>query len=96
MADIISPSIFRQYDIRGVVDNDLTEPVVEMLGKGYGTYVARLGKKKLSVGYDPRPSSPGYRDALVRGLLSTGCDVVDIGLVPTPTLYFSLFHLDVE
>lgn len=99
MAVAINPQIFRQYDVRGLVGQDLTDEVTEELGKGYGTYLLQQGVSghpKVSVGYDARPSSPGFNDALVRGILSTGVDVVEIGLVPTPLLYFSLFHLDVE
>jgi phosphomannomutase/phosphoglucomutase len=93
----VNPQIFREYDIRGVVGEDLTEPVVEELGKAYGTMLADRvqGPGKVSVGYDVRPSSEGLAAALTRGILSTGVDVVNIGLVPTPVLYFSLFHLDV-
>lgn len=96
MSERLNPAIFRQYDVRGIVGDDLTEGVVEQLGKGYGAYMLALDKKKVSVGYDARPSSPGFRDALLKGILSTGVDVVDIGMVPTPTFYFSLFHLGVE
>jgi phosphomannomutase/phosphoglucomutase len=96
VTEMVNPRIFRQYDVRGVVGDDLTEKVVEKLGKGYGAYMVGLGKKKVSVGHDARPSSPGFRDALIKGILRTGLDVVNLGLVPTPTFYFSLFHLDVE
>jgi phosphomannomutase/phosphoglucomutase len=96
MAHRVNPRIFRQYDVRGVVDDDLTESVVEELGKGYGAFMRRQGKKKVSVGYDARPSSPGFRDALIKGILSTGIDIVDVGMLPTPTFYFSLFHLEVD
>ncbi|HJX38197.1 MAG TPA: phosphomannomutase, partial [Anaerolineae bacterium] len=92
----VNPDIFRQYDVRGIVDEDLTEEVVQKLGKGYGAYMVDRGGRKVSVGYDARLSSPRFRDALVDGITSTGLDVVDIGMVPTPTLYFSLFHLDVD
>jgi phosphomannomutase/phosphoglucomutase len=92
----INPRIFRQYDVRGVVDEDLTDDVVESLGQGYGAQMVNLGHRKVSVGYDARVSSPRFRDSLIKGILSTGVDVVDIGMVPTPTLYFSLFHLDVQ
>ncbi|MGQ9628147.1 MAG: phosphomannomutase/phosphoglucomutase [Anaerolineae bacterium] len=92
----VNPQIFRQYDIRGVVDKDLTEPVVEALGRGYGTYMRSLGKRRASLGRDMRLSSERFKDALARGMLSAGLDVVDIGLVPTPALYFSLFTLDVD
>ncbi len=96
MTETVNSRIFRQYDVRGVVGDDLTEEVVKKLGKGYGSYMIGLGKKKVSMGHDARPSSPGFRDALIKGIVSTGLDVVDVGLVPTPTFYFSLFHLDVE
>ena len=92
----VNPSIFRQYDVRGIVGRDLTPEVAELLGKGYGTYVARKGARRVSLGYDARTSSPGFCEALTRGILSTGVDVVQIGMVATPTLYYSTFHLDVD
>jgi phosphomannomutase/phosphoglucomutase len=91
----VNPDIFREYDVRGVVDRDLTPQVVEVLGKGYGSYVQAKGVHKVSVGYDARLSSPAFADALTHGIASTGVDVVQIGMVATPTLYFSLYHLDV-
>jgi phosphomannomutase/phosphoglucomutase len=90
----INPQIYREYDIRGVVDRDLTPDIVRVLGKGFGTYMVNLGKKQLVVGRDGRLSSKDFRDALIEGLLSTGCDVVDIGVCPTPVYYFSVFQLD--
>ena len=90
----INPQIYREYDIRGVVDKDLTPDVVRILGKGFGTHMVHLNKKQLAVGRDGRLSSKAFRDALVEGLLSTGCDVVDIGVCPTPVYYFSVFHLN--
>lgn len=90
----INPQIYREYDIRGIVDRDLTPEVVQRIGKGFGTYMIHLGLKSLVVGRDGRNSSKTLRDALVDGILSTGCDVVDIGLCPTPVYYFSIFHLD--
>jgi phosphomannomutase/phosphoglucomutase len=92
----VNPHIFRSYDVRGIVGRDLTPEVVEILGKGYGTYIARKGAKKVSVGYDARQSSPVFCEAITRGIVSTGVDVVQIGMAATPTLYFSLFHLDVD
>ncbi|MBN2014951.1 MAG: phosphomannomutase/phosphoglucomutase [Candidatus Altiarchaeota archaeon] len=82
-------SIFRAYDIRGVFGEDLTEEVGEEIGKAFGTYV---GGGSVVVGRDCRLSSPMLKDAFVRGLISTGCVAVDIGMVPTPVLYFSLYH----
>jgi phosphomannomutase/phosphoglucomutase len=92
----VNPRIFREYDVRGVVDRDLTPEVVEILGRGYGSYIARQGAERVSLGYDARLSSPPFCDAMTRGITSTGVDVVQIGLVTTPALYFSLFHLDVD
>jgi len=88
----INPRIFREYDIRGIVGQDLDEGVVETLGRAMGTFFLGRGQKDVAVGRDCRLSSPGFSRALVRGLLSTGCDVADIGVVPTPLLYFSVFH----
>jgi len=93
MTETINPQIFREYDIRGLVDKDLTPDSTERIGKGIGTYIRRNGGKTLTVGYDMRGSSIPFRDSLIRGLNSTGCDVIDIGLVPTPVAYFSLYHL---
>src|SRR4030043_577150 len=92
----INPQIFREYDIRGVVDKDLTPDGVKRLGQGFGTLMARLGRKALVVGRDGRLSSETYSDLLIEGLTSTGCDVVNIGVCPTPVYYFSLFHLNKE
>ncbi len=90
----INPQIYREYDIRGVVDKDLTPEVVRRLGQGFGTHMAQLGRKDLVVGRDGRLSSPSYREALIGGLISTGCNIFDIGLCPTPVYYFSIFHLN--
>ena len=93
MIEAINPQIFREYDIRGLVDKDLTRDSTERIGKGIGTYIRRNGGKTLTVGYDMRVSSIPFRDSLIRGINSTGCDVINIGMVPTPVAYFSLHHL---
>jgi phosphomannomutase/phosphoglucomutase len=90
----INPQIYREYDIRGVVDKDLTPDIAKRLGQGFGTHMARLGLKNLVVGRDGRLSSPSYGEALIEGLISSGCDIVDIGICPTPVYYFSIFHLN--
>jgi phosphomannomutase/phosphoglucomutase len=90
----INPQIYREYDIRGVVDKDLTPEVVGRLSRGFGTYMVKLGRKDLVVGRDGRLSSPSYGDRVIEGLMSAGCNVVDIGVCPTPVYYFSIFHLD--
>ncbi|HEX3035359.1 MAG TPA: phosphomannomutase/phosphoglucomutase [Thermodesulfobacteriota bacterium] len=92
----ISPHIFREYDIRGIVGKDIDEDVVERIGKAYGTYVRKAGKKRVSLGRDCRHSSPAFAEAMTRGINSTGVDVVDIGMVSTPMVYFCLFNMDVE
>jgi phosphomannomutase/phosphoglucomutase len=64
-----------------------------MLGKAFAQYLRPIGINKVTIGYDARLSSPRLRDALGRGLTASGLDVIDIGLCPTPALYFSLYHL---
>ncbi|MCX6695458.1 MAG: phosphomannomutase/phosphoglucomutase [Candidatus Altiarchaeota archaeon] len=82
-------SIYRAYDIRGVYGKDLTDDVAEDLGRAF----ASTFKGKCAVGYDVRVSSPPLSKSLIKGLLSSGIDVVDLGLVPTPLLYFAVHHL---
>lgn len=88
----MNPAIFRQYDIRGIAETDLTDDVVRSIGKAFGTIIRRAGLKKIALGSDVRLSSNRLRNALSEGILSTGCDVIDVGVVPTPVLYFSIFH----
>src|SRR3569833_628159 len=92
----ISAGIFRQYDIRGIVDKDLTTEVARALGAAYATNMAEQGSSgAIAVGRDNRPSGTALRDALVEGLTSSGVDVIDIGVVPTPLNYWALHHLPV-
>ena len=92
----IPAAIFRQYDIRGVVDRDLTPYVAGALGRAYATYLdGHAVQGAVAVGRDNRPSGKMLRDALVEGLTTFGRDVVDIGVVPTPVLYWSLHHVGV-
>ena len=94
---MLKPTIFREYDIRGIADPELLSPDIEQLGRGLGTYLARQsGGRRINVGRDCRLSSTRLRDALVEGLLAAGCDVTDIGTVPTPVLYFSAQHLNAD
>jgi len=94
MSDMINTDIFREYDIRGIADRDLTTPVIEKLGRAFAAYLRPKGITSATVGYDARLSSPRLCDAIVQGLTSEGIDVTIIGLCPTPALYFSLFHLN--
>ena len=92
----IPAGIFRQYDIRGIVGRDLTPTVANALGKAYAAYLDdRKVAGAVAVGRDNRPSGQELRDALVEGLTSAGRDVVDIGVVPTPALYWALHHVGV-
>ncbi len=84
------PHIFRQYDIRGIVGPDLTDEVAGALGRAYGTEIrARMDRPTVVVGQDNRPSSPSLAAALMDGLNSAGVDVVDLGTVPTPLVYWA-------
>jgi phosphomannomutase/phosphoglucomutase len=89
----MNPAIFREYDIRGVVDKDLTRETVYELGRGAGRYFALHGIKRITVGRDCRPSSNLFFEALLEGLLGSGMEVIDVGVCPTPLLYFSIVHL---
>jgi len=93
----INPQIFREYDIRGIAGTDLTEEIVETVGKAFAVY---LGKKKkhntVVIGRDGRLSSKSFSHALIDGITSCGVNVIDIGEVPTPLVYFGLFNLDVD
>ncbi len=84
----IDPTIFKAYDIRGVVGKTLSEELAEHLGRAFGSEAVAAGEKAVAVGRDGRLSGPGLAAALIRGLVSTGLDVVDIGMVTTPMLYY--------
>jgi len=92
----INAEIFRQYDIRGVVDKDLTLETVELLGKGIGTYFRSSNRREVALGRDCRLSSPRFSETLSKGLLSTGCRITDLGIIPTPLLYFTMYTKNME
>ncbi len=92
----ISPTLFREYDIRGLVDQDLTEEAVFLIGKALGTKVRVAGGKNVVVGRDCRESGERFSRQLVAALRSTGCDVIDVGVVPTPLVYFAAQTLDAD
>ena len=85
----VSASIFKAYDVRGIVPSTLTEEVAEALGRAFGTAAKKEGETTVAVGRDGRLSGPSLSAALVRGLVSTGVDVIDIGMCTTPMLYFA-------
>jgi phosphomannomutase/phosphoglucomutase len=93
---MINPHIFREYDVRGIVGRDLTPETVTLLGKGFGTWAAGKGMRTVTLGRDCRLSSPAFRDAMLDGLLSTGLDVIDVGVVPTPLLYYSIVKTEAD
>jgi len=96
MAVQINPYMFRAYDIRGVVGEDITDEVATIIGKGIGTYLIKKGSYRLVVGEDNRPSSASLKAAMIQGLLSTGCNIVDIGLCTTPMMYVAVCHWNME
>ncbi len=93
---MLKPTIFREYDIRGVADVELPDDGVKQLGRALGTYLQRHSGRRITLGRDTRLSSPRLRDALLAGLVASGCEVTDIGVVPTPVLYYSVFHLKTD
>jgi phosphomannomutase/phosphoglucomutase len=86
----IPASLFRAYDIRGIVDQTLTVDIADRLGRALGTLVQEQGGRRVAVARDARISSPAFAEALTTGLTATGCDVLDIGQAPTPLLYFAI------
>lgn len=90
----IDPVIFRAYDIRGIVGKTLTGEAMQAIAEAIGARAGALGQQRLVVGRDGRKSSPGLAKILIEGLCASGRDVIDIGLVPTPLLYFATHHLD--
>ncbi len=85
----VSASIFKAYDIRGIVPSTLTEAVAEGLGRAFGTAARKAGETRVAVGRDGRLSGPALSAALIRGLVATGMEVIDVGMVTTPMLYFA-------
>ena len=92
----MNPMIFREYDIRGVAERDMPDDFVRDLGRAIGTFLARRGHRRIALGRDCRLSSPRLHAALRDGLLETGQRLVDLGMVPTPLMYFAVFHQDLE
>jgi len=93
---IMNKEIFREYDIRGMVEKDLTDDVVRNIGRAFATYMKDRGKKNASVGRDGRLSSEHLKNLIVEGMVESGLNVTDLGQCPTPLFYFSLFNMDVD
>lgn len=103
VANLIHQEIFRAYDIRGIVDQTLTEETVFLIGKAIGSKTIlsnynqqNLTSKQVIVGRDGRLSGSRLIDKLKTGIISTGCDVIDLGLIPTPVLYFAANILNID
>ena len=92
----MNPGMFREYDIRGIAGKDMTEDDVVIIGKGVGTFLRENGASKIALGRDCRLTSDSYSKKFAEGLISTGCDVTDIGICTTPVLYYSIKHLKQE
>jgi len=93
---MLKPTIFREYDIRGIADEELLSPDIAVLGQAIGTFLQRNAGKRICVGRDVRLSSSRLRDAIVEGLTAAGCHVIDVGALPTPLLYYACFHLHAD
>jgi phosphomannomutase / phosphoglucomutase len=93
---MLKPGIFREYDIRGIADEELLDADVATLGRGLATYLIRHSGRIIALGRDCRLSGTRIHDALVKGLLAAGCHVLDIGTVPTPVLYYSAIHFQAD
>jgi phosphomannomutase/phosphoglucomutase len=96
MTVLFNRRIFREYDIRGIADTDLDGTVAPALGRAIGTWLRHEGRRSAAVGRDCRTSSPRLHEAIVQGLRDSGLDVVDVGVVPTPLLYFAVHHLKAD
>lgn len=92
----ITPTIFREYDIRGLVGREITVETAGAIARAYAAYLRERGERRVVVGRDLRESSPQIRDAVVQALVESGCDVTDIGTVITPVFYFARVHLGID
>jgi len=93
---VISGTIFREYDIRGIADTDLTDEHASLIGKAFATHMLAQGRRRLVIGRDVRLSSERLRNAMVEAMVSCGAEVVDTGVVPTPAQYFAIVHLQAD
>jgi phosphomannomutase / phosphoglucomutase len=93
---MLKSTIFREYDIRGIADVDLRSEDVRVLGQAFGTYIQRKTGKKVNLGRDCRLSGDRLKAALLQGLLDSGCDVTELGVVPTPLVYYSRYNLKAD
>lgn len=90
----VSNEIFRAYDIRGEYGNNITEEFAYILGKAFGSYIEKFNSNEVLVGYDNRLSSPSLSENLIKGLIDSGANVIDLGLVTTPMYYYARYKLN--
>ena len=90
----VSNEIFRAYDIRGEYGNNITEEFAYILGKAFGSYIEKFNSNEVLVGHDNRLSSPSLSENLIKGLLDSGANVIDLGLVTTPMYYYARYKLN--
>jgi phosphomannomutase / phosphoglucomutase len=93
---MLKPTIFREYDIRGIADVDLPSDGVRLLGQAIGTYIQRHAGPNVNLGRDCRLSGGRLKGALLAGLMDSGCHVTELGVVPTPLVYYSLYNLKAD
>ncbi len=93
---MINPSIFREYDIRGIAEKDFSDAVVNQIGRAYASFMLMRGHKRIAVGHDLRESSPRLSGGFIEALLQSGLDVVNVGQVTTPALYFAILHYQTD
>ncbi len=96
MKHTFHPSIIRAYDIRGIYNETLFDKDAFFVGKSFGSFLRKNSKKKISVACDGRVSSPALKEQLIQGLLETGLEIIDVGVGPTPMLYFSVYNLSCD
>jgi len=92
----LPPEIFKEYDIRGIVDQSLTDEIVELIGHAIGSETLARQQTRIAIGYDGRLSGPRFIQALARGIQKSGIDVIDVGRVATPMVYFAAFQLQTD
>ena len=92
----LNRDVFREYDVRGIADVDFSGDFSYCLGRAFGTYAINHNRKKIAVSGDVRLSTKRLKEGFIKGLIEVGIDVVDIGILPTPTNYFANFNLDID
>jgi len=93
---ILQPTIFREYDIRGIVDDEINEEGAKIIGQAFGTFLAKRKIREVVVGHDAREYSERIKNAFVQGLVSTGAEITDLGMILVPILYFAQYYLKIR